>query len=751
MDPSDYARQRAANMERAADLRAQRRARGGGEEVDTGGDWLDELAGVRSEAPLRGGSGEKAAPKRTRREVAPGWTRHSDKKSGKPYYHHAASGKTTWVKPPGCIDDVENAPLRENGATHKIGGSAGAGGPRDVGDAHALSHSSSSRPRSDRRTDYEADARSLGSRSHETHGNGSASTHGSGEPPHMSEAEFENWLEVLKRRSLTGSQARRASTLLARYGNSHMDPYGASMDRRGISGGGGGGDDDRYGATSSAASRGGGTSGEGRSDSLSNLKLSMRSKRNKEPASEAELRTRSASEVLEMADGGGAAGANGSNGLPRGDRDAGRARTTGRRQPQGRRRPEWNDNFALDDDTEATGHDGHNDDDDARSAKTQPLSQNGRAAHQRSPRRRDGSDDAALDKPKRRGGGDDANLPEGWTVHTDRRTGNVFYRNEAKGESTWTRPQVAAEPQLPSATKPSDSESRHRTLWKPKSARRDGSDDEGSPPDRAYAHDRGGGRRGGGARTPPGASDDDDDDYSSRARHHREHVRGSDDDRARRESERRAISHGGGGTTSAFGGDDRDSSASRGAYGAVATDAMTAAPDGGSADLDDGCVSCGRAMTSKALDRMEKLHGMRCCPKCAPKKARKTFNAAAHRADAFDGDEAAVVKRAAANVKKELRAKERGVTKPKEGKWKAQSNQLREAMQAMRNVAAAEKSGKPLPPPVASTPDPSYVQCPHCNRTFNEKAAERHIPKCQSIKAKPKTLAKGGGRTIGRR
>ena len=48
-----------------------------------------------------------------RREVAPGWTRHSDKKTGKSYYHHAASGKTTWVKPPGCIDDVKNAPLRK--------------------------------------------------------------------------------------------------------------------------------------------------------------------------------------------------------------------------------------------------------------------------------------------------------------------------------------------------------------------------------------------------------------------------------------------------------------------------------------------------------------------------------------------------------------------------------------------------------------------------------------------------------------
>ena len=103
-------------------------------------------------------------------------------------------------------------------------------------------------------------------------------------------------------------------------------------------------------------------------------------------------------------------------------------------------------------------------------------------------------------------------------------------------------------------------------------------------------------------------------------------------------------------------------------------------------------------MTSKALDRMEKLHNLRCCPKCAPKKARKTFNAAAHRADGFDGDDKQAVKRAAANVKKELKAKEKGLAEDKSNKkalWKAQSDQLREAMKAVRDVAKAEKSGKP--------------------------------------------------------
>ncbi|KAH8061198.1 hypothetical protein JL722_4501 [Aureococcus anophagefferens] len=372
---------------------------------------------------------------------------HTDKKTGKPYYHHAGSGKTTWVKPPGCADDVENAPLRENGAV--------------------------SQPRS---------------------------TPG--------------------RRDLPRDMTEPRSTARA-------EPR-APMSRRS-------------------------------SDSLSNLKLSMRSKRNKDP-SDAELRTRSASEVLELARNESDSSTNGA---------AARARPLRRRPPRGRR-PEWNDNFA----------------------------------------------------------------------HTDRRTGNVFYRNEARGESTWTRPAApnrddrspprrtgAAAPKLPAATKGPDSESRHRTLWKPKSARGDRSDD------------------------------DDDDGRRDDA---------ADDGHAKPKSQPRA--------------DDRGGSRPTGGYGAVPADA-SAAPDGGAAELDDACVVAG-AMTRKALDGLEKRHGQRCCPKCAPKKARKTFNAAAHRADGFDGDE---------------------------------------------------------------------QMCPHCSRTFNEKAAERHIPKCQSIKAKPKSLARGGGRTIGSR
>lgn len=41
--------------------------------------------------------------------------------------------------------------------------------------------------------------------------------------------------------------------------------------------------------------------------------------------------------------------------------------------------------------------------------------------------------------------------------------------------------------------------------------------------------------------------------------------------------------------------------------------------------------------------------------------------------------------------------------------------------------------------------DPSYLQCPHCNRSFNEKAGERHIPQCRGIINKPSRLTRGSG------
>ena len=85
--------------------------------------------------------------------------------------------------------------------------------------------------------------------------------------------------------------------------------------------------------------------------------------------------------------------------------------------------------------------------------------------------------------------------------------------------------------------------------------------------------------------------------------------------------------------------------------------------------------------------------------------------------------------------------------KPKVGKWKQQSSALREAMKQSRLVTKYQKEGRlhELPAMAPAAVDPSFVPCPHCGRSFNQKAAARHIPKCANTKAKPKRLVRGSG------
>ena len=73
-------------------------------------------------------------------------------------------------------------------------------------------------------------------------------------------------------------------------------------------------------------------------------------------------------------------------------------------------------------------------------------------------------------------------------------------------------------------------------------------------------------------------------------------------------------------------------------------------------------------------------------------------------------------------------------------------------MKQSRMVTKYQKEGRlsELPPMAASSePDPSFVPCPHCGRSFNETAAARHIPRCANTKARPTRLMKGSGKGIG--
>jgi ribosomal protein L37AE/L43A len=143
------------------------------------------------------------------------------------------------------------------------------------------------------------------------------------------------------------------------------------------------------------------------------------------------------------------------------------------------------------------------------------------------------------------------------------------------------------------------------------------------------------------------------------------------------------------------------------------------------------CGDCGRKFNANAYEKHTKI-----CKKIFV-NSRKQFDMTKQRIQ--DDEQLRILQ----DTKKQKEIKNK--TNEKSAKWKNQSQAFREAMKAARDVSHAISTGAPLPPPTISAPDPSLIPCPHCGRRFNEKAAERHIPLCTSIKAKPTKLNKGGG------
>lgn len=113
--------------------------------------------------------------------------------------------------------------------------------------------------------------------------------------------------------------------------------------------------------------------------------------------------------------------------------------------------------------------------------------------------------------------------------------------------------------------------------------------------------------------------------------------------------------------------------------------------------------------------------------------------------------------------------------KAKRNKWKQESNQLRQALNntkkgnstkgkvvgAPPTNATAEVVPENTPVTIASgsgsddasdvgfpveTAADGLTPCPHCNRRFNERAHERHVPQCLNIRAKPRALKKNTGK-----
>lgn len=99
------------------------------------------------------------------------------------------------------------------------------------------------------------------------------------------------------------------------------------------------------------------------------------------------------------------------------------------------------------------------------------------------------------------------------------------------------------------------------------------------------------------------------------------------------------------------------------------------------------------------------------------------------------------MKKATKSIKAQPK-KEEASGSAKKSDWRRKHEEFIAAIRAAKEVQAhLAKGGKlsDLPPPPPSE-NPDYVQCPHCNRRFNETAAARHIPKCATMlhnKVKP--------------
>ncbi|XP_072284246.1 zinc finger C2HC domain-containing protein 1C isoform X2 [Pyxicephalus adspersus] len=136
------------------------------------------------------------------------------------------------------------------------------------------------------------------------------------------------------------------------------------------------------------------------------------------------------------------------------------------------------------------------------------------------------------------------------------------------------------------------------------------------------------------------------------------------------------------------------------------------------------CQLCGRNFM---VQRLEKH--MQVCQKMLNYK-RKVFDSSKARAKGTD-------------LEQYLHTKGRTkdpTTQIKGSSWRQKHESfIRTIRQARLVQNVVSKGGNPsdLPaPPPEENPD--YVTCPHCTRRFAPRAAERHIPKCETIKSKPR-------------
>lgn len=137
------------------------------------------------------------------------------------------------------------------------------------------------------------------------------------------------------------------------------------------------------------------------------------------------------------------------------------------------------------------------------------------------------------------------------------------------------------------------------------------------------------------------------------------------------------------------------------------------------------CDFCGRKFLADRLDRHKQV-----CQSSPHKKKRKVYNMEAARKKGTDLE----------NFVPDPQPKSALIKiQKKKANWRATHNDLLETIKYAKKVSEHTAAGgkiTDLPPPPPST-NRDYVQCEFCQRKFAPKVAERHIPKCKEIKARP--------------
>ncbi len=80
------------------------------------------------------------------------------------------------------------------------------------------------------------------------------------------------------------------------------------------------------------------------------------------------------------------------------------------------------------------------------------------------------------------------------------------------------------------------------------------------------------------------------------------------------------------------------------------------------------------------------------------------------------------------------------IKKVRPNNWRSKHEEFIAAIRYAKMAGKIEKEGgslAELPPPPAAT-NPDYIQCPYCQRRFNQVAGERHIKACKNTVNKPK-------------